>query len=72
MVCSSCVKRLEGIHRFATMAHRAQERLKAQYYEISGDKNQVKDNEFDDDDNDDMNENEIIKSNFIDKARISN
>ncbi|XP_063978728.1 zinc finger protein 625-like [Diachasmimorpha longicaudata] len=37
IVCETCVRRLDGIHRFATMAHRAQERLKSQFYGTSGD-----------------------------------
>ncbi|XP_046423805.1 zinc finger protein 16-like isoform X1 [Neodiprion fabricii] len=34
IVCSTCTKRLDGIHRFATMAHRAQEKLRLQLSEI--------------------------------------
>ncbi|XP_014474550.1 PREDICTED: zinc finger and BTB domain-containing protein 49-like isoform X2 [Dinoponera quadriceps] len=32
MVCSVCIKRLEGVHRFAMMAYRTQEKLKSQLY----------------------------------------
>ncbi|XP_017891888.1 zinc finger protein 177-like [Ceratina calcarata] len=32
MVCVTCIKRLEGIHRFAMMAYRTQEKLKSQFY----------------------------------------
>ncbi|XP_012284632.1 zinc finger protein 625 isoform X2 [Orussus abietinus] len=37
MVCSTCVKRLEGVHRFATMAHRTQEKLRLQLYGVFDD-----------------------------------
>ncbi|XP_076385224.1 uncharacterized protein LOC100876446 isoform X2 [Megachile rotundata] len=32
MVCTTCIKRLESIHRFAMMAYRTQEKLKSQLY----------------------------------------
>lgn len=32
MVCVTCIKRLESIHRFAMMAYRTQEKLKIQLY----------------------------------------
>lgn len=32
MVCATCIKRLESIHRFAMMAYRTQEKLKSQLY----------------------------------------
>ncbi|KAG7199345.1 hypothetical protein KM043_018191 [Ampulex compressa] len=32
MVCSTCVKRLESVHRFAMMAYRTQEKLRLQLY----------------------------------------
>ncbi|XP_048508991.1 zinc finger protein 625-like isoform X2 [Athalia rosae] len=35
MVCSTCTKRLDGIHRFTTMAHRTQEKLRLQLSEIN-------------------------------------
>lgn len=65
-ICHSCLKRLEGIHRFATMAHKAQEKLKTKFYEISEDNDKLEDNKFDD--NNENNKNDIIKSNFTDKA----
>lgn len=34
MVCSTCAKRLEGVHRFATMAYRTQERLRLQFNDV--------------------------------------
>lgn len=33
MVCLTCIKRLEGVHRFAMMAYCTQERLRLQLYE---------------------------------------
>ncbi|XP_043285634.1 zinc finger protein 558-like [Venturia canescens] len=33
MVCPTCAKRLEGVHRFATMAYRTQERLRLRFDE---------------------------------------
>ncbi|KAK0087872.1 hypothetical protein PV325_013861 [Microctonus aethiopoides] len=53
MVCFTCMKRLEGIHRFATMAHRAQERLKYQFYKSSDMDRKTKYPDDDDEDNDD-------------------
>lgn len=50
MVCSACTKRLDGIHRFATMAHRTQEKLRLQISEI-----------YDDDGSADEMENEKIR-----------
>lgn len=32
MVCVTCIKKLESIHRFAMMAYRTQEKLKIQLY----------------------------------------
>lgn len=32
MICVTCIKRLESIHRFAMMAYRTQEKLKIQLY----------------------------------------
>lgn len=32
MVCGTCIKRLESIHRFAMMAYRTQEKLRLQLY----------------------------------------
>lgn len=32
MVCATCIKRLENIHRFAMMAYRTQEKLRLQLY----------------------------------------
>ncbi|XP_015587171.1 zinc finger protein 606 isoform X2 [Cephus cinctus] len=34
MVCSTCIKRLEGVHRFAMMAYRTQEKLRLQFYGV--------------------------------------
>lgn len=34
MVCITCIKRLEGIHRFAMMACRTQEMLKLKLYGV--------------------------------------
>lgn len=61
------MKRLEGIHRFATMAHRAQERLKYQFYKSSDmdrktkypDDDEDNDDDADDDDDDDDHEDDI-------------
>ncbi|XP_048265563.1 zinc finger protein 90-like isoform X3 [Bombus affinis] len=39
MVCVTCIKRLESIHRFAMMAYRTQEKLKSQLYSNSDDTN---------------------------------
>ncbi|XP_044001160.1 zinc finger protein 43-like isoform X2 [Aphidius gifuensis] len=47
------------------MAHKAQEKLKNKFYEISGNNDKLDDNEFDD--NNENNKNDIIKSNFTDK-----
>lgn len=45
MVCLTCIKRLEGVHRFAMMAYRTQERLRLQLYENLGNINSVQDME---------------------------
>lgn len=39
MVCVTCIKRLESIHRFAMMAYRTQEKLKIQLYNNSDNTN---------------------------------
>lgn len=39
MICVTCIRRLESIHRFAMMAYRTQEKLKSQLYNNSGDTN---------------------------------
>ncbi|KAK2581350.1 hypothetical protein KPH14_008117 [Odynerus spinipes] len=45
MVCLTCIKRLEGVHRFAMMAYRTQERLRLQLYEHLDNVNSVQDTE---------------------------
>ncbi|XP_032689345.1 zinc finger protein 431-like isoform X3 [Odontomachus brunneus] len=46
MVCSVCIKRLEGVHRFAMMAYRTQEKLKSQLYGNIDNTNPVQDEEM--------------------------
>ncbi|XP_019700693.1 zinc finger protein 493 isoform X2 [Harpegnathos saltator] len=46
MVCSVCIKRLEGIHRFAMMAYRTQEKLRSQFYDNVDNTNPVQDEEI--------------------------
>ncbi|XP_020277581.1 zinc finger and BTB domain-containing protein 17-like isoform X2 [Pseudomyrmex gracilis] len=46
MVCSICVRRLEGVHRFAMMAYRTQERLKLQLFSNVDNTNSVPDEEM--------------------------
>lgn len=46
MVCSVCIKRLEGIHRFAMMAYRTQEKLRSQLYDNIDNTNPVQDEEM--------------------------
>ncbi|XP_012230056.1 zinc finger protein weckle-like isoform X2 [Linepithema humile] len=46
MVCSICIKRLEGVHRFAMMAYRAQEKLRLQPYVNIDNTNSVQDDEM--------------------------
>ncbi|XP_076228681.1 uncharacterized protein LOC116433631 isoform X2 [Nomia melanderi] len=43
MVCVTCVKRLESIHRFAMMAYRTQEKLKLQLYNSTENTNVIQD-----------------------------
>lgn len=43
MVCSVCIKRLEGVHRFAMMAYRTQEKLRSQFYSNADNTNPVQD-----------------------------
>lgn len=45
MVCSICVRRLEGVHRFAMMAYRTQERLKLQLFSNVDNTNSVPEDE---------------------------
>ncbi|XP_046833986.1 zinc finger protein 708-like isoform X2 [Vespa crabro] len=45
MVCLTCIKRLEGVHRFAMMAYCTQERLRLQLYENLDNINSVQDME---------------------------
>lgn len=48
IVCTMCIKRLENIHRFVTLSHRAQDKLKVQYYgRDNGDIKQINDNDDD-------------------------
>lgn len=46
MVCATCVKRLEGVHRFAMMAYRTQEKLRSQLYGNIDNTNPVQDDEI--------------------------
>lgn len=46
MVCSTCIKRLEGVHRFAMMAYRTQEKLRSQLYGNIDNTNPVQDDEM--------------------------
>ncbi|XP_050466731.1 zinc finger protein 493-like isoform X3 [Cataglyphis hispanica] len=46
MVCSICIKRLEGVHRFAMMAYRTQEKLRSQFYNNIDNTNLVQDDEI--------------------------
>lgn len=46
MVCSVCIKRLEGVHRFAMMAYRTQEKLRSQLYGNIDNTNPVQDEEI--------------------------
>lgn len=46
MVCSTCIKRLEGVHRFAMMAYRTQEKLRSQLYGNIDNTNPVQDDEI--------------------------
>lgn len=46
MACSICIKRLEGVHRFAMMAYRAQEKLKLQLYANIDNTHSVQDDEI--------------------------
>ncbi|KAL0108629.1 hypothetical protein PUN28_015233 [Cardiocondyla obscurior] len=43
MVCSTCIKRLEGVHRFAMMAYRTQEKLRSLLYDNIDNTNPVQD-----------------------------
>lgn len=45
MVCFTCIKRLEGVHRFAMMAYRTQEKLRSLYGNIDN-TNPVQDDEM--------------------------
>ncbi|CAG5101601.1 Similar to wdn: Serendipity locus protein H-1 (Drosophila melanogaster) [Cotesia congregata] len=46
IVCSMCIKRLENIHHFVTLARRAQDKLKLQYYgRDDSDIKQINDND---------------------------
>lgn len=46
MVCGTCVKRLENIHRFAMMAYRTQEKLKLQLYNNTDNTDTIEDVEL--------------------------
>lgn len=46
MVCSICIKRLEGVHRFAMMAYRTQEKLRSQFYGNIDNTNSIQDDEM--------------------------
>lgn len=46
MVCTVCIKRLEGVHRFAMMAYRTQEKLRLQFYGNVDNTNLVQDEEM--------------------------
>ncbi|KAG5315000.1 ZN177 protein, partial [Acromyrmex insinuator] len=46
MVCSTCIKRLEGVHRFAMMAYRTQEKLRSQLYGNIDNTNPVQEDEI--------------------------
>ncbi|XP_011647688.1 zinc finger protein 177-like isoform X1 [Pogonomyrmex barbatus] len=46
MVCSTCIKRLEGVHRFAMMAYRTQEKLRLQLYGNIDNTNPIQDVEM--------------------------
>lgn len=46
MVCSTCIRRLEGVHRFAMMAYRTQEKLRSQLYGNIDNTNPVQDDEM--------------------------
>ncbi|KYM79039.1 Serendipity locus protein H-1 [Atta colombica] len=46
MVCSTCIKRLEGVHRFAMMAYRTQEKLRSQLYGNIDNTNSVQEDEI--------------------------
>ncbi|KYN31462.1 hypothetical protein ALC56_14343 [Trachymyrmex septentrionalis] len=46
MVCSMCIKRLEGVHRFAMMAYRTQEKLRSQLYGNIDNTNPVQEDEI--------------------------
>lgn len=48
MVCSICIKRLEGVHRFAMMAYRTQEKLRSQFYSNIDNTNPVQDDDIQD------------------------
>lgn len=48
MVCSICIKRLEGVHRFAMMAYRTQEKLRSQLYNNIDNTNLVQDDDIQD------------------------
>ncbi|GAB1866082.1 Serendipity locus protein H-1 [Camponotus japonicus] len=48
MVCSICIKRLEGVHRFAMMAYRTQEKLRSQLYNNIDNTNSVQDDDVQD------------------------
>lgn len=46
MACFTCIKRLEGVHRFAMMAYRTQEKLRSQLYGNIDNTNPVQDDEM--------------------------
>ncbi|XP_070161166.1 zinc finger protein 391 [Polyergus mexicanus] len=48
MICSICIKRLEGVHRFAMMAYRTQEKLRSQFYNNIDNTHLVQDDEIQD------------------------
>lgn len=46
MVCSICIKKLEGVHRFAMMAYRTQEKLRSQLYGNTDNINSIQNDEM--------------------------
>ncbi|XP_034937410.1 zinc finger protein 691-like [Chelonus insularis] len=67
MVCLTCVRKLESIHRFASMAHKAQEKLRTQFCS-QFEEDDIKKKDDDDDNDDAKGERGLLRSILIGKS----